>query len=116
MEISTKPINIFIAKKIISPHFLFIAISFKMWAGCILSVFFKKQTKNQIKVIPQLLINLFLLYFQIDYLGSYLISATHRTFPVPQNVPAKVPLFLVSSVFPYSKGEQGRYGEPFYPS
>ena len=74
MEISTKPLNIFIAKKIISPHFLFIAISFKMWAGCILSVFFKKQTKNQIKVIPQLLINLFLLYFQIDYLVTYVYS------------------------------------------
>ena len=38
-EIITKPLNIFIAKKIISPHFLLIAISLKIWAGCILSVF-----------------------------------------------------------------------------
>ena len=31
-------------------------------------------------------------------------AGTHRTFPVLQNVP----LFLVSAVFPYSKGEQGK--------
>ena len=42
--------------------------------------------------------------------GLYLLkSGTHRTFPVLRNIPGKVPLFLVSSVFPYSKGEQGRY-------
>ena len=41
-------------------------------------------------------------------------TGTHRTFPVPRNVPGKVLLFLVSSVFPYSKGEQGRYGEPLF--
>ena len=35
----------------------------------------------------------------------YAIEAgTYRTFPVLQ----KVPLFLVSAVFPYSKGEQGK--------
>ena len=35
----------------------------------------------------------------------YAIEAgTYRTFPVLQNVP----LFLVSAVFPYSKGEQGK--------
>ena len=33
---------------------------------------------------------------------------TYRTFPVPGNIPRNVPLFLVSSVFPYSKGEEGR--------
>ena len=44
--------------------------------------------------------------------GLYLLkSGTHRTFPVLRNIPGKVPLFLMSSVFPYSKGEQGRYGE-----
>ena len=35
-------------------------------------------------------------------------AGTYRTFPVLRNVPRKVRLFLVSSVFPYSKGEQGR--------
>ena len=35
-------------------------------------------------------------------------------FPVPRNVPGKVPLFLVCSVFPYSMGEQGRYEEPLF--
>ena len=48
--------------------------------------------------------------------GLYLLkSGTHRTFPVLRNIPGKVPLFLMSSVFPYSKGEQGRYGEPLFP-
>ena len=41
-------------------------------------------------------------------------TGTHRTFPVLRNVPGKVPLFLVSSVFSYSKGEQGRYGEHLF--
>ena len=31
-------------------------------------------------------------------------AGTYRTFPILQNVP----LFLVSAVFPYSKGEQGK--------
>ena len=44
----------------------------------------------------------------------YNIPGTHRTFPVLRNVPRKVSLFSVSSVFPYSKGEQGRYGEPLF--
>ena len=35
-------------------------------------------------------------------------AGTYRTFPVPRNIPRNVPLFLVSSVFPYSKGEEGR--------
>ena len=35
-------------------------------------------------------------------------TGTYRTFPVPRNIPRNVPLFLVSSVFPYSKGEEGR--------
>ena len=42
-------------------------------------------------------------------------AGTNRTFPVPW----KVPLSSVGSVFPYSKGEQGRYNfirEPsFFP-
>ena len=36
-------------------------------------------------------------------------AGTYRTFPVPGTCSRKVPLFLVGSVFPYSKGEQGRY-------
>ena len=42
------------------------------------------------------------------------VAGTHRTFPVPRNVPGKVLLFLVSSVFPYSKGDQGRYGNLYF--
>ena len=43
-------------------------------------------------------------------------AGTYRTFPVLRNVLRKVPLFLVSSVFPYSKGEQGRYkGTSIFP-
>ena len=41
-------------------------------------------------------------------------AGTHRTFPVPSNVPRKVLLFSVSSVFPYSKGKQGSCGEPLF--
>ena len=50
------------------------------------------------------------------YLGFYctapklarVVAGTYQTFPVPRNIPRNVPLFLVSSVFPYSKGEEGR--------
>ena len=34
------------------------------------------------------------------------MAGTHRTFPVLRNFPRKLPLVSVSSVFPYSKGEQ----------
>ena len=51
---------------------------------------------------------------KVDKLKKYLpknvnnIAGTHRTFPVPRNVPPNVPLFLGSSLLCYSMGEQGR--------
>ena len=42
------------------------------------------------------------------------MAGTHRTFPVPRNVPGKVQLFSVSSVFPYSKGGTGKVWEPLF--
>ena len=41
-------------------------------------------------------------------------SGTHRTFPVPWNIPPNVSLFLVSSVFRYSMGEQGKVKRNLY--
>ena len=44
-------------------------------------------------------------------------TGTHRTFPVLRNVPGKVPLFLVSSVFPYSKRGTGKvWGTFIFPA
>ena len=41
-------------------------------------------------------------------------AATDRTFPVPRNIPRNVPLFLVSLVFLYSMGEQGKVKRNHY--
>ena len=41
-------------------------------------------------------------------------AGTYRTFPVPGTCSWKVPLFLVGSVFPYSRGNKEGKKEPLF--
>ena len=51
---------------------------------------------------------------RVSSFSRCLNAGTYRTFPVPGTCSWKVPLFLVGSVFPYSRGNKEGKKEPLF--